>query len=77
MQFLWSCNTVTEVKHFKTQSVVPLDEDTEFFFNLRNLETFMETAICIIVNQNSIQFGMYFVSSTVYWKIAVTEVPKV
>jgi len=37
----------------------------------------METAICIIVNKNSIQFGMYFVSSTVYWKIAVTVVPKV
>ena len=37
----------------------------------------METTICIIVNKNSIQFGMYFVSNTVYWKIAVAVVRKV
>jgi hypothetical protein len=37
----------------------------------------METAVCVMVSKNAVQFGMYFVSSIVYWKIAVTVVPKV
>jgi hypothetical protein len=59
MQVLWCYNTVTEVKHVKICKCCTFKGRHIIFFNLKNLETFMETAICIIVHTNCTQYRMY------------------
>ena len=76
MQFLWSSSIITEVKHFKTCKCCTFGLPYIIFFYFRSLETCMEIAVFIIVNNSTVQLGMYFVSNTFYWKISVTIVPK-